>query len=38
MTDREGFKLPFGPYHSPRVPVGSVLICEARNDDVIVVG
>jgi hypothetical protein len=38
MTDRDRFKLQVSPYRSPRVPVGGVLTCENRDDDVIVVG
>jgi hypothetical protein len=38
MTDGDRFKLLFDSYRSPHVAIGSVLSCEARDDDVIVVG
>jgi hypothetical protein len=37
MVDRERVKLLFGPYRSPRIAIGHVLDCEARDCDVIVV-
>src|SRR5262245_7379723 len=38
MTDADRFRLLFGQYRTPRVKLGTVLSCEYRNDDVIVVG
>jgi hypothetical protein len=38
MTDDDRFKLLFGPYRTPKVRLGRVLTCEARDDEVIVVG
>jgi hypothetical protein len=38
MNNADRFKLLFGPYPTPRIPLGHVLTCEARDCDVIVVG
>jgi hypothetical protein len=37
MTNRDRYKL-LGTYRTPRVRIGSVLPCEYRDDDVMVVG
>jgi hypothetical protein len=38
VTDSDRFRFLFGPYRTPRVRIGRVLTCEARDDDVIVTG
>src|SRR5579864_8273204 len=38
MTNAERFKLLYGPYRTPKVSIGTVLTCESRDCDVIVVG
>jgi hypothetical protein len=38
VTQDDRFRLLFGPYRTPRVGIGRVLTCEARDDDVIVTG
>jgi len=38
MTNAERFKLLYGPYRTPKVTIGTVLTCESRDCDVIVVG
>jgi Ni/Co efflux regulator RcnB len=37
MTDADCYRLLFGPYPTPRVPLGHVLMCEARDCEVVVV-
>jgi hypothetical protein len=38
VNDPDRLKLLFGPYRTPRVRIGRVLNCEARDAEVIVVG
>jgi hypothetical protein len=38
MTDDDRFRLLFGPYGTPHVRLGTILTCESRDCDVIVVG